>query len=301
MNPYKTGASNGNDIDTPDAHVATKGTPAGNGGARAREHLLTVEYPGRYEELREANQRQDLAALVASDDNAQARRAPQRQRTLPASASDALRQPLEPIRRAAALLEHAHSDRMLLSRLQGIIERQTERRSMLIDAMDGGTGTSARNPGNGRGTVDLVDILCLAVARSKSQLAARRQVLTRQPLPDALRVHGDAARLGQAFSCLLDNASTLTPPGGAIMLSAKVLADTVTISVSHESAGLEPDALSGIFGLPSHDTVAMARDNGFIHGLAGVRDLVEAYGGTIVARSAGKNQGSVFVVTLPKA
>jgi signal transduction histidine kinase len=37
------------------------------------------------------------------------------------------------------------------------------------------------------------------------------------------------------------------------------------------------------------------------HRLAVVRDRVQAYGGTVAGSSAGKNQGSAFVVTLPKA
>jgi signal transduction histidine kinase len=44
----------------------------------------------------------------------------------------------------------------------------------------------------------------------------------------------------------------------------------------------------------------MALDAGGLGvGLAVVRDLVEAHGGTVVATSAGKNLGSQFVVTLP--
>jgi hypothetical protein len=35
-------------------------------------------------------------------------------------------------------------------------------------------------------------------------------------------------------------------------------------------------------------------------GLAGVRDLIEAYGGTISVSSAGKDLGSTFVITVPK-
>lgn len=36
-------------------------------------------------------------------------------------------------------------------------------------------------------------------------------------------------------------------------------------------------------------------------GLAVVRDLVEAHGGTVTGRSAGRDLGSEFVLTLPLA
>jgi len=45
---------------------------------------------------------------------------------------------------------------------------------------------------------------------------------------------------------------------------------------------------------------ALARHSGGLGiGLAVVRDLVEAHGGTVVASSPGKDRGSRFLVTLP--
>lgn len=216
-------------------------------------------------------------------------------------ASEFLHQPLESIRQAAALLEAAHVDKALLGRLRGVIEMQLVRLSRLIDDMHAGMSVYAHAPLVPRGTVDLRDILCLAVARTRPTLAARRQVLTRQLAPGALEVHGDAVRLTQAFSRLLANASTHTPAGGDITLATREHADSVTVTVSDNGFGIVPDALPGIFETRLHDTYAMIRGNcGAGVGLAGVRDLIEAYGGTISVSSAGKDLGSTFVITVPK-
>jgi diguanylate cyclase len=277
--------------------------PAGGGNgasrhARERKHSHTVEHSAGYRELREANARLESAARSAHENEARARQAQHPQIAKLASARAVLRQPLEPIRRAAALLEHAHADKGLLTRLQGIIEGQLARLSLLIDEVHGGAAASARKPGDERGTVDLLDILYLAVAQSGRTLTARRQTLTRQIPPGALRVRGDAARLAQAFSGLLANASAYTAPGGAITLSARMHAEMVTVTVANQGLGLSPHALPGNRDSLPDDSVAMGSSH---PRLAVVRDLVQAYGGTVAGSSAGKNQGSALVVTLPKA
>lgn len=285
------------DVQVPDPRSA----PARNGDAR--EHALR-ERAAEYLSLRKANHRLETALRLAAEGEARARQARQRQVTMLASASDALRRPLEPIRKAVAMLEHAHEDEALLSRLQGIIEGQIARLSGLIEDLQDGGDENASNPGYERGTVDLLHILCFAVARSKPKLDARRQVLTREPLVDALRVHGDATRLGQAFSNLLDNASTHTPPGGAITLSATTHAETVTVTVTVPAPGfgLESGALIGNGTSPPRGGLANSRgSNGFAPGLAAVRDLVKAYGGTLAVSAAGAGHGSEVVVRLPKA
>ena len=58
--------------------------------------------------------------------------------------------------------------------------------------------------------------------------------------------------------------------------------------------------LASIFDLFAQDErPARIRGRGLGIGLAVVRDLVDAHGGAIVARSPGENLGSEFIVTLP--
>jgi signal transduction histidine kinase len=113
-------------------------------------------------------------------------------------------------------------------------------------------------------------------------------------------MEGDHLRLAQIASNLLDNASKYTPEGGTITLTTKAEVDVIVIEVADNGIGITPDALSHIFELFVQDERALALQHGGLGiGLAVVRDLVEAHGGTVVARSAGADQGSEFIVRLP--
>lgn len=216
-------------------------------------------------------------------------------------ASDVLRRSMEPIRQAAALIDYAHSDRALLTRLQGIIESQLAQLSKLAEDMQSGADVHARDAGNECGTVDLASLLSLVAARSAPALAARRQLLSRQRLPGALRVHGDAVRLRQAFSALLEYASRHAPPGGEITLSAQLHADTVVITVSDGPSELAPRPSSGTLDTPTRGTVTMSNGEqpGFGAVLARAHDLIRAYGGDLSCFD--RDDCRAFVVTLPKA
>ena len=72
------------------------------------------------------------------------------------------------------------------------------------------------------------------------------------------------------------------------------------ITVSDNGIGITSAALPHIFELFVQDARAQAHhDGGLGIGLAVVRDLVEAHGGTVVATSPGRDLGSDFIVTLP--
>jgi signal transduction histidine kinase len=175
--------------------------------------------------------------------------------------------------------------------------------SKLADDMQGVADARARDPGNECGTVDLVNLLSLVAVRSAPNLASRDQRLVRQALPGALRVHGDAVRLRQAFSSLLGHASQHAPRGAEIMLSAQVHADTVSITLSDGGSGLAPRTSRKATDAQARGTVAMsnAQQPGSRSVLARAHDLIRAYGGTIALNSSAGDGSRAFVVTLPKA
>jgi signal transduction histidine kinase len=75
----------------------------------------------------------------------------------------------------------------------------------------------------------------------------------------------------------------------------------ITVTVSDNGMGISTEGLTTIFGLFVQDTRALTHAQGGLGiGLAVVRDLVAAHGGTIIARSAGRDRGSEFIVTLPQ-
>lgn len=121
-------------------------------------------------------------------------------------------------------------------------------------------------------------------------------------------VRGNAHRLRQILSHLLDNALKCTHEGTiSVMLSH--ITDTTTgshyakISVKDTGTGISPEKLSAIFShFPHHDE---NNDNQFIYqksgsgiGLMIVAQLVESMQGTIDVKSE-VNKGSEFTFTLP--
>ena len=250
--------------------------------------------------LREANEHLMIAALTAQEGEAQAERAHSRQIKLQAMVVHELRNPLAPIRIAAELLTRVHKGEPLLADLQVMIERQVVHMTRLIDDLLDGSRVSAGMFRLERSSVDMNGILMLAVEGCRPALDARSQQLTMQVPADLPRIDGDPVRLTQIFSNLLDNATKYTPEGGQIVLAAAVLDHALAITVSDNGIGISAEVLPTIFDLFVQDTHALVRRNsGLGIGLAVVRDLVEAHAGTVVGRSAGRNLGSEFVVTLP--
>jgi diguanylate cyclase (GGDEF)-like protein len=260
------------------------------------------EQEPRLRELREANEQLVIAALTAQQMEAQTEEAYTRQTKFLAMVAHELRNPLIPIRTAAELLNRALRDEPLLAQLQAAIKRQVSLVSRLVDDLLDGSRVSAGKFRLECSMVEMAGILSLAVESCRPAVESRSQHLTIHLAPPPLLVLGDPVRLGQIFSNLLDNASKYTAKGGEISLTAVVLEGALHISVSDDGIGITAEALPSIFELFTQDARALALyDGGLGIGLAVVRDLVEAHGGTVVARSPGRDLGSDFIVALPMA
>jgi diguanylate cyclase (GGDEF)-like protein len=262
--------------------------------------LALAEHESRARDLREANEQLVIAALTAQELEAQAEAAHHRQITFQAMVAHELRNPLTPIRMAAELLNHDRADGPTLAKLQVIIRRQVTHMAKLIDDLLDGSRLSAGKFRLECRPIEMADIFDQAVETCRPAMELRLQRFTMQLPSGPLGVYGDPVRLSQVFSNLLSNASKYTPHGGEITLSVKVLDHAMAITVSDDGIGISAAALPKIFDLFIQDPGALALYNGGLGiGLAVVRELVEAHGGTVVGRSAGKNLGSEFIVTLP--
>jgi diguanylate cyclase len=280
-------------------------SPAGTADVLPRPGVATrtaiAASEPRLSDLREANQRLVLAALTAQDLEAQAQATHRQQVKFLAMVAHELRNPLSPIRTAAELLRRAAGDELLLARLQGVIKRQVDHMTRLVEDLLDGSRVSAGKFSLEHASVDLADALDAAVESCRAALERRHQRLTLQVPDRPLRMHGDAVRLAQVVSNLLDNASKYTPQGGEIALALVVQERRVEITVTDNGVGIAPETLPHIFDLYMQDARALAASDrgGLGIGLAVVRELVEAHGGSVIARSAGVDLGSEFVVSLP--
>jgi PAS domain S-box-containing protein len=113
-------------------------------------------------------------------------------------------------------------------------------------------------------------------------------------------VYADQVRLQQIVSNLISNAVKFTPKGGEISVVAERSGSQAKLIVRDTGEGIDPALLTAIFEpFRQADGSSTRKHGGLGLGLAIVRQLVAAHGGTVRAESAGKGQGATFVVELP--
>lgn len=256
------------------------------------------EHERRHGQIRDANEQLILAALDAQELGAAAEQAHQQQTAFLAVLAHELRNPLTPIRTAAALLSHVSTEQ--LPRMQAIIERQVAHMSRLIGDLFDASRVSTGKLRLERQIVDMTGIIDEAIAICRPAMDVRLQHFVVQVPARKLQIDGDPVRLVQVVSNLLDNASKYTPDGGEIALSVVMSEDSLAIAVTDTGIGISAESLAKIFEPFVQDAHATGFNGfGLGIGLTVVRELVQAHGGSVVASSAGNGCGSQFLVTLP--
>jgi len=115
-------------------------------------------------------------------------------------------------------------------------------------------------------------------------------------------VLGDAVRLQQLVWNLLTNAIKFTSAGGRVDVVLATSGAEVEVRVSDTGIGISQDFLAYVFEpFRQADGSSGRKSGGLGLGLAIVRHVAELHGGRVEARSAGEDQGSTFVLTLPVA
>ena len=267
----------------------------------AVDALLAASPDSPLHDLREANAQLVLAALTAQESATLAMEAQRRQVKFMAVVAHELRNPLTPLRIAADLLiNRSATGGIPIERLQMIIDSQITHMTRLVDDLLEGSRLSTGKLRMDCKEVNLCDVLDQAVASCRPGMESRQQHFSMHSTSEPVRMHGDPVRLAQVFSNLLDNASKYTPESGEIALDLTELDDCAVVTLRDNGIGISAEALPSIFDLFMQDVHALPHSNaGLGIGLAVVRELVEAHGGSVVAQSAGRGHGSEFVVTLP--
>jgi CheY-like chemotaxis protein/anti-sigma regulatory factor (Ser/Thr protein kinase) len=130
--------------------------------------------------------------------------------------------------------------------------------------------------------------------------AVAKNILLNPVLHTTGLVHGDAVRLQQVVWNLLSNAIKFTPNNGHVDIRLEQVGHQAQLTVSDTGKGIDPKFLPHIFESFRQEDVSITRKYGGLGlGLAIVRSLVEAHGGTIMATSPGEGLGATFTVRLP--
>lgn len=209
-----------------------------------------------------------------------------------------LRQPLGALTTALGVLRLSRES-PASERAWHIAERQLEIFTRLVDDLSDLSRIERGKVRLARDLLELRQIVEGAVDVNEHLVRTRRQQLQVSWPESPAPVIGDAARLQQVFSNILNNASKFTPEGGSIGIAATIDTNQAKVIVRDSGPGIPADQLEAIFEPFAQGIQRPGEGLGI--GLAVVRQLVDLHGGTVHARSAGPGQGSEFVVTLPLA
>ena len=115
-------------------------------------------------------------------------------------------------------------------------------------------------------------------------------------------ISGDGDRLAQVCWNLLSNAIKFTPRGGRVRVEMKRVESWVEVRIRDSGKGIAPDFLPYVFERFRQADASSTRAYGGLGiGLALVRHLMDAHGGTVRATSEGEGLGATFTLTFPLA
>lgn len=236
--------------------------------------------------LREANHRKDeFLAMLAHE----------------------LRNPLAPISNAVQILRMSQQDNPLVAQTADMVGRQVKHLVRLVDDLLDVSRVSRGKIKLQKKPVDLLEIIRQAIETSQPLIETHSHRLKVCLPQGAIWVEGDATRLAQVVSNLLNNAAKYTDAGGTISLRLEQQPGTppatgqeAVIRIQDNGRGMEPVTLASLFDIFYQAERNLDRsDGGLGIGLYLVKSLVTMHGGTVQAFSAGRGQGSEFVVRLP--
>jgi PAS domain S-box-containing protein len=215
-----------------------------------------------------------------------------------------LRNPLAPIRNAAAAMRARGLQDPGMERSREIIERQAGHLTRMVDDLLDVARITQGKIDLQRRTIDFCRVIQHSVETVKPAISERGHRLRVTLTPEPIWIEADPTRLEQVLTNLLNNAVRYTAPGGKICLKVcRELTESGEVAVLRlrdTGVGIPPEVLPSIFEPFAQAERSPDRSLGGLGlGLTVVRRLIELHGGTVEARSPGTGQGSEFEVRLP--
>jgi signal transduction histidine kinase/CheY-like chemotaxis protein len=264
-----------------------------------RETLEAVRAAAEAERRRGDAERARLGAAEQAA-RAEAERADRAKDEFVATVSHELRTPLNTVLGWARLLRLGKLDAAASARAIESIERSAQNQAQIVDDL---LDVSRIAKGQLRldiRPVELVPVIEAAVDAVRPAATARGISIAAVLVPRAGPVAGDPGRLQQVVWNLLSNAVKFTSEGGRIEVRLEGDAREVTIRVKDTGAGIDAAFLPHLFErFRQADSSSTRVHGGLGLGLAIVRHLVEAHGGSVAAASDGPGKGATFTVRLP--
>ena len=146
----------------------------------------------------------------------------------------------------------------------------------------------------------LVGMLVREAVELHRSYARRGEVeLILAPGIEGIRIDGDAQKLRQSFSNVIQNAIKFTPPDGKVIIGSRVQRERVAIRISDTGVGIKPEHLQSVLKpFQRHRSALDGQHQGAGLGLPYAHAIAEMHGGSVsVASTVG--QGTVVTIELP--
>ena len=211
-----------------------------------------------------------------------------------------LRNPVAPIANVAEVLSRVLADDEEKKTLADIIRRQAMHLSRLLDDLLDVARVTQGHIELRRAVMPLAVCIQQAVETAQPLIRERQHRLTVSETFQPLHVNADRVRLAQAIANVIINAAKYTQPGGDIRIRTFIDDGHAAVEISDTGVGIAPEFLSKVFDLFAQSDRTLDRSQGGLGiGLAVSKKLIEMHGGTVMASSAGADQGATFTIRLP--
>ena len=242
----------------------------------ARQLAIAIERKRAEEALREADRHKDEFLAILSHE---------------------LRNPLAALGTAAQVLSLSVHDGERASEARGVIKRQTELMTHLIEDLLDVSRVTMGKMALDRAPLNLADVVFNVVEtwRSTGRIDGSHLSLNVAPV----WIDADRLRIEQIFANLLDNALKFTPAEKDVSVSVEQKDGEALLRVADEGEGVAPELIGRVFDPFVQGTRPQRSRGGLGLGLALVKRLTELHGGTVEVASDGPGCGAAFTVRLP--
>lgn len=265
--------------------------------AAAAEHIAGGSHSARVPE-----RGSDELAQLARSFNAMAaslEQAEQNRRQLLADVAHELRNPLATVESYVEAL----ADGVLPADAENLaaIRGETARLNRLVNDLQRVARAEAHELDLRPARVTLDTVIQDAARAATPAYASKGVALDASPPDTAIELDLDPERFAEVLANLLANALRHTPAGGVVRVTSAIGDTDLELAVSDTGEGIAPEHLEHVFERFFRADPARSRSSGGTGiGLAIVRAIVEAHGGTVRAASGGPGHGATFTIRLPR-
>jgi len=140
--------------------------------------------------------------------------------------------------------------------------------------------------------------VCKEVVGILKPIASAKSITLNYFVPNEITVFADSNMLKTVLRNLVSNAIKFTNPEGRIDIYAEKTSSGITISVSDNGVGMEPETVNMLFDISkTHTTKGTGNESGTGLGLFLCKEFIEKHGSELRVKSQ-KNEGSSFYFTL---